>query len=262
MSFKRASDFASAPSPKRFAPQPSMPTLGPWTRKPTRPLPPPTPIPFATPSFPTCNEAFIRDFFLTKNNNKSLRMGVDLISLSPFVSLTSQAVGQSYSFAMRMSQDNLIDLLKDNVYEYIHKALTARTDVSLKLKDLSLTVESTPAYAFVVITHETSTVKVQLGESSWQKLKDCELIIKDKLTECQKISLELNQHMPNIMSNCLQYCNDHKVDVEKLTFHSGPTVAKKALTSFPSPISQPIMNELICNHARFMYLEINKAQQQ
>lgn len=201
-----------------------------------------------------------KDFPLTKNGSKNLRIGLDAANkFSPFVLLLGDGFKTTNKVWLRLSPSELSVLMSPEIYSHIHTALESQTLAEpLQVGELSLTLSTNAKnknFTTVCIMKKDSPIKIQLAESSWNMLhrlkENVEYHQKSLATTC----VLAKTHFHHFISHCKDFCVRNKCPtpqsiLDLKSVHSMAMLtnaARSYIFSFP----QAILLDLVCYHLDF-----------
>lgn len=246
---------------KGGAKRPALPVRGPWMRQPTRPNPPPTPNPPHAPTLFSIadlrSDVFMfRDFPLTKNGSKAIRIGLDVKTLVPTVSLIGQIASPIRQTAspircaqVKLSLDDLHQLLDDAVYLPILEALQTGTDTPpISLGELKLHCGATASYAFVSLEGAEGHT-IRLGLSSWEWLKHSAGVMDMFVQECTQHSMETRYNVTPMLTECANTVAQRAAGpVHAMPEAERDALMREAILTSSYPFSFKVKQELLCYH--------------
>jgi hypothetical protein len=198
-----------------------------------------------------------RDFPLTKNAGKAIRVGIDITDWTPYISLTAcQSVGQVN--VIRMSREEF-DILADSMTIdpiltglRAHKAMNPVCIGGLNLIHCNNDGKYFQPYVTVLRDKQS---RLSLGSSSWQNLKRVKALVQLTFEALEKVCEEVSRHWPYVLNLCQAFCDVRGYASQLLTRED---LLTEAITQ--SQLPELIKHEIICYHLDYLLKHVATAQ--
>lgn len=190
-------------------------------------------------------EIDFKDFPLTRNGSKTIRIGVDITDFSPYILLMGESNTKSNRLWLRFSFEEF--KLFTSV-DYISQLLTAMRKQQPLTNDilggikLSIQPGGKNRVATVCVQRTDSPVKIYLGESSLKMMVRANYLMEVKLTNTHTLCLTAQQHWLDTLQLAKRFCEQ-----QGYTALSESEITSAFQTIF-TPFPYSFKTEMICYH--------------
>lgn len=198
-------------------------------------------------------EVDYRDYALTKNSSKQIRIGMDLKDFTPYIMLMGDANSKGNRSCIKITVDEFYVFTSDEVFQHIKSGLDTKTCLDpLPIGGLTLNIkvqERQPRITTVCIERENIPVKIYLGASSWSMINKAKKLMKNRLDYMHTICKTSQLRFPDLLQNCRDFCLQR--GFKQLNFEKQSATFSTAFEQ-PTLFPQHILNEMVCYHFEFL----------
>ena len=151
-----------------------------------------------------------RDFALTKNGSKTIRLGLDAANeFSPYVMFFGETNKNGNRIYHRLSPAELNVLMSREVQMHVLNALENRTTLEpLSFGEITLSInkEDNKKFVTVCVEKKDSPIKIYLALSSWKMIFTLKENMEYHLMNLTEMAILAKSNWSHLISHCQDYC--------------------------------------------------------
>ena len=192
-------------------------------------------------------EIDFKDFYLTKNGSKTIRIGTDITDFTPYILLLGDTNSKSNRIWLRLSQVEFTQLISHDILTQILNALHSSELLSpISIGHLLLCVIKNNNEFQLCIKRKNSHLKIILGDSSVTMIQRAKSLMENKLAQTMSLCTTAQNYWTEALQLTKQFCTQ-----QGYTALNEPEISTAFLsifTAFPHLFKQ----EMICYHFNFV----------
>lgn len=188
-----------------------------------------------------------KEFPLTKNGSKTLRLGLDITNFTPYILLLGESNVKSNRTWLRFTVDEFKIFISDEIQTHILSAIQKKELITpIPIGSFILSVVKINNMCTLCVKHTNSDIKIYLAESSVRMVLRSKSLMEAKLMQSLSHCTAAQNYWSEVLQLTKQFC-----------FHQGYTALSEqevsaAFLSIYNAFPHSLKQEMICYHFKFV----------